>query len=84
MPDYDGANMFAVISRIESSELEPTYIWQAFNERRYILTVPGLAREFQPELWRKWKPRMNATDFDFGQRITGFSLLILREATVRY
>jgi hypothetical protein len=84
VPDYDGANMFSVISKIESHELEPTYIWQAFNERRYVLTVPGLAREFQPDLWRKWKPRMNAIDFDFGQRITGFSPLILREATARY
>ena len=84
VPDYGGANMFSVISRIESGELAPTYVWQAFNERRYILTVPGLAREFQPELWRKWKSRMDVFDFDFGQRITGFSPLILREATGRY
>jgi len=84
VPDYGGANMFSVISKIESGELSPQYIWQAFNERRYILTVPGLAREFQPALWRKWRPRLNVEDFDFGQRITGFSPLILREATGRY
>lgn len=82
--DYDGANMFTVIRRMESGELPRDYNWQAFNERRYILTVPGLAKEFQPDLWRKWRPRIEIGDYDFGQRITGFSVLILRQATQRW
>ena len=84
VPDYGGQNMYSVINQIELGELAPEFVWQAFTERRYILTVPALAREFQPVLWRKWKPQMSVEDFDFGQRITGFSPLILREGTARY
>ncbi len=76
--------MYTVINQIELGELAPEFVWQVFTERRYILTAPALAREFQPVLWRKWKPHMSLEDFDFGQRITGFSPLILREASARY
>ena len=61
--DYNGQDMFNVISDIETGEKKPEYIWQAFNERRYILSAPSLAREFQPELWRKWRNRVQFGDY---------------------
>lgn len=82
--DYNGQDMFNVIRDIETGEKKPEYIWQAFNERRYILSAPALAREFQPELWRKWKNRVQFGDYDYGGHITGFSPLILRNSTQRF
>ena len=76
--------MFNVISDIETGEKKPEYIWQAFNERRYILFAPSLAREFQPELWRKWRNRVQFGDYDYGGHITGFSPLVLRYSTQRF
>jgi len=82
--DYDGQDMFKVIRDIETGQKKPEYIWQAFNERRYILSAPALAREFQPELWRKWKNRVRFGDYDYGGHITGFSPLVLRNSTQRF
>ena len=82
--DYNGQDMFEVIRDIETGEKKPEYIWQAFNERRYILSAPALAREFQPELWRKWKNRVQFGDYDYGGHITGFSPLVLRNSTQRF
>ena len=65
--------MFNVIKDIETGKRNPDYIWQAFNKKRYILSAPALAIDFQPELWAKWKSRIRLGDYDFGGHITGFS-----------
>jgi len=81
VPDYDGQNMYDVISDIEEGKRKPQYIWQAFNQRRYVLSAPSLAKKFQPRLWAKWKNKVRFGDYDYGGHITGFSPLILRSAT---
>lgn len=81
IPDYDGQNLFTVIRDIETGKRSPEYIWQAFNERRYILSAPALAKEFHPDLWQKWASRTRLEDYNYGGHITGFSPLILRRAT---
>ena len=78
--DYNGQNMFKVIKDIETGKRKPSYVWQAFNEKRYILGSPGLAKEFQPELWQKRKKYIRMTDYDYGGHIAGFSPLIIRMA----
>ena len=72
--------MFKVIKDIETGKRKPSYVWQAFNEKRYILGSPGLAKEFQPELWQKRKKYIRMTDYDYGGHIAGFSPLIIRMA----
>jgi peptidoglycan hydrolase-like protein with peptidoglycan-binding domain len=78
--DYDGQDMYDVISDIEGGKRKPEYIWQAFNERRYILSAPALAEEFQPKLWVKWRKKVRFNDYDYGGHITGFSPMIVRNS----
>ena len=83
-PDSDPSSRYrgefrALVRDIQNGEKSPTVVWQAFNERRYIMTVPGLAARYHPELFKKHRPRIGPVDFEFGNRVTGFSVLALRE-----
>jgi hypothetical protein len=72
-----------MVAEIENGQRPVQDVWEAFSERRYILTVPGLAREFHPELFSSYWGQRNKFDYEFGNRITGFSILTLREASWR-
>lgn len=70
-----------IVSEIENGQRPAQDVWEAFNERRYLMSAPGLAREFHPSLFARYWGQRNKFDYDFGNHITGFSALTLREAS---
>jgi len=72
-----------MIKDIQAGSRPPQDVWEAFQERRYILSAPSLARRYHPELFDKYWGVKNKFDYDFGNHITGFSPLTVREADWR-